>query len=227
MTDNMETNQDNGTGAVDTDVKQTTQETSKTFTQDELNAIVAKRVAQEQKKFEGIDVEEYNQLLTAKQKQEEEGMMKRQEFDKLLKQTSEKKDSEISRLRNELTSVRVDGALINAASQLKAANPQHVAQLLRDSVKLGEDGQPVVLDDTGAIRYNNDTAEPLSINSLVEEFVNSNPYFKAAGKTGTSSTSNTATTVDNEVDLAALTSQMATDPKARETYRKLMKEGKV
>ncbi len=224
----MELNGETGTTETQSNAGTNTQETGgKTFTQDELNAIVTKRIAQEQKKYEGIDVSEYQELKTAKEKAEEERMMKREEFNELLKKTADTKDSEINKLRKELTSVRVDGALISAASQLKAANPQHVAKLLRDSVKLGDDGQPVVLNDKGEIRYNTDSGEVFTIDNLVEEFVNSNPYFKSAGKPGTNSQSNTSSTVDQEIDLNVLAKQMLTDPKARETYRKLMKDGKV
>ncbi len=206
-----------------------TQDTGgKTFTQDELNAIVAKRLSQAQKKYEDINVDEYRQLKTAKEQQEEEQMMKRQEFDKVLKQTAEKKDSEINKLRSELKSVRVDGALVNAASKHKATNPEHVAKLLRDSVKLDESGNPVVLDGAGEIRYNVDTGEPVGIDDIVAEFINSNPYFKAAGKPGSNSSSNTTSRVEQELDLTALTERMRNGDKAANlAYKKLMKEGKL
>lgn len=227
MTDIMDNSQETNTEVSGTGEKTQTQEGSKTFTQDELNAIVAKRVAQAQKKFDGVDIEEYNQLRQAREAQEQEQLLKRQEFDKVLKQTAEKKDSEIQKLRNELTTVRVDGALVNAASKLKATNPEHVARLLRENVRLDDGGQPLVLDEKGEARYNTDTGEPYTIDSLVEEFINSNPYFKSAGRPGTSSESNTQSRVEQEFDLQTLAKQMVSDPKARELYKKMMRDGLV
>lgn len=219
MTDtNMETNSNNTTEGEDTQVA------DKTFTQDELNAIVSKRVAQAQKKFDGIDVNEYAELKSAAEQAEEAQLLKRNDFDKILKQTKEKSDKELNKLRGELLTVRVDGALVNAASKHKATNPDHVAKLLRANVQLGEDGQPVVLDDKGEVRYNTDLAEPFSIDDLVNEFIGANPYFQSAGKQGTSSTSNTQTSVGQETDLKNLD---LTRPDHRAIYAKMIKDGKV
>lgn len=225
MTDEiMETSQTVGTGVDTEGDKVGTQETSKKFSQEELNAIVAKRVAQEQKKYEGVDLSEYQELKTAKQKADEEQMMKRNEFEKVLKLQKEKSDEEINKLKSELTKVRVDGALVNAASKHKATNPEHVAMLLRNNVRLGDDGNPVVLNESGEIRYDTNTAEPFGIDNLVEEFINSNPYFKAPGKSGTSSASNTQSTTDKDVSLENLD---LTRPEHREIYKKMKAEGKI
>lgn len=226
MTDNtLENSQDIDTGVDETGENTNAQEgNSKGFTQEEVNAIVAKRVAQAQKKYEGIDVEEYRELKTEKQKQEEAQMLKRQEFDKVLKQTKEKADAELNQLREELTKVRVDGALVNAASKHRATNPDHIAQLLRNQVKLDETGNPVVYDNKGEVRYNTDAGEPLAIDDLVEEFINANPYFKSAGKQGTGSGSNTNSTSQQEVDLSTLDLTRADH---RKIYEKMVKEGKA
>lgn len=227
MTDqNMDNNQENITeDNSQTGDNNTTQENNgKNFTQEELNAIVAKRVAQAQKKYENIDIEEYQQLKSEKQQAEEAQMLKRQEFDKILKQTKDKSQKEIDRLRDELTKVRVDGSLVNAASKHKAANPEHVSQLLKNSVKLDEDGQPVVLDEKGEIRYNTDKAEPFKIDDLVEEFINANPYFKLSGKQGTNTESNIKSQTTNEVDLENLDLTRADH---RKIYEKMVKDGKI
>ena len=226
MTDQlMDTNQNNTTESADTtgDNTNTQEVSSKTFTQDEVNAIVAKRVASTQKKFDGVDLEEYNTLKSDHAQAEEAKMMKRQEFDKVLKQTKDGYDTEVNKLKSELTKVRVDGALVNAASKHKATNPDHVAQLLRDTVRL-DDGQPVVLDADGQVRYNIDTAELYSIDNLVDEFINQNPYFKAPGKPGTSSVSNTTTQDGQEFDLAKLD---LTKAEHRQVYKELQASGKI
>lgn len=196
----------------------------KTFTQDELNAIVAKRIAAEQKKFDGIDVNEYRELKALREKQETDRLMKREEFDKLLKQTKERYDTETNNLRSELQKVKIDGALLNAASKNKAVNPDHVAKLLKAQVQLDETGNPVVLNDEGQIRYNTETAEPYTIDDLVNEFLQSNPYFMPAGPAGTGSQSNTKTQSSKSIDLSQLDLTRADH---RELYKKMKLEGKV
>jgi len=224
-TENMETtSQDHNTGVETTNDEQNTQVNDKTFTQEELNAIVANRVAKEQKRFEGIDVEEYRTLKQKAEEAETASLMKREEFDKVLKQTKEKSDAEVQKLRQELEKVKVDGALLNAASKLKTANPEHVVQLLKNNVKLDENGQPVVLNNDGEIRYNSDTAEQFTIDALVEEFVSSNPYFKSAGKTGTGAQGNNSNAESDEFDLSKLDLTKAED---RKVYAKMKKEGKI
>jgi len=224
MTDNTLDNGGYDNTEVDVDNAAEDTQVSKAFTQEEVNAIVAKRLAQATKKYEGFDMDEYRELKNAKQEADTAGMLKRQEFDKVLKATKEKSDNELNALRGELTKVRVDGALVNAASKHKATNPDHIAQLLRNSVKLDEQGQPAVHDSNGEVRYNTDAGTPFGIDELVEEFINANPYFKSAGRQGTSSSSNTTTTVSNDADLSTLD---LTRPEHRKIYEKMLREGKV
>ena len=62
-----------GAAATGADANQTdvSQAQAKTFTQDEVNKIIAARLAQAEKKYAGVDVEEYKTLKTIKQQQEE------------------------------------------------------------------------------------------------------------------------------------------------------------
>lgn len=221
----VENMDDNTAGTTESDsTSGTNTQGGKTFTQDELNAIVTKRVTQEQKRFEGIDLEEYRELKSLKEAQETEKLMKREEFDKLLKQTKEKSDMEINTLRGELEKTKIDGALLNAASKLKTTNPDHIAKLLKNAVKLDEKGAPIVLDDAGSMRYNSDTAEPFTIENLVEEFVNANPYFRVAGKSGTGSQGNPTPNESKEFDLSTLDLTRAED---RKIYSEMKKQGKI
>ena len=226
MTDIMDTNsQTDDTGVDQNGGDQNTQDNNgKTFTQEELNAIVAKRIAQEQKKFDGIDLDEYRTLKQQREQQEQERLMKREEFDKVLKSTKEKYDSEVTQLRTELEKVKIDGTLKSVAAQLKTANPDHVAALLRTHVKLDESGQPVVVDADGNVRYNTDTAEPFGIEDLVNEFVGQNPYFKSAGRTGTGAQGNRGNVEDNPFDVSQLDMTRKED---RDKYAELKRQGKV
>lgn len=199
------------------------EQATKTFTQDEVNEIISRRVSQMKAKYSDIDVDEYKQLRAFKEQMEEESLIKKQDFESLLKKHKEKADNEIATLRSELQKIKVDGALINAASKAKALAPEQVAKLLKEQVKLESDGSVVVLDESGQPRYNDD-AEPYTVDSLVEEFLSSNQFFRAAGPSGTGSASNVADVKSNEFDLSQLD---MTKAEHREIYKKMRAEGKI
>ena len=114
--------------------KETTQETvstsSKTYTAEEFNNAMAsvrtKAEKQALKKFENVDVEKYDQLLKAEEEKQLEAERAKGNFEKVLKETVSKKDSEINTLKQRLQSQMVDGAIINAASRYKAISPEQV-----------------------------------------------------------------------------------------------------
>ena len=161
------------------------------FTQEEVNAMIAKRAEKMAKqKFGDIDVEEFKELKAQKEKAQRDELIRKQKFEEVLKQQRDQYDSEIQQLRTQLTSVKVDGAVLDAASKYGAVSPGDVAALMKSSVKLDETGNPVVLDDTGNVRYDPVTAEPLTVELAVKEFLDQKPYFKAAGPSGAGSKSN-------------------------------------
>lgn len=208
------------TGTVGAEVE--SQET-KVFTQDQVNEIVAKRISQVNKRYSEVDVDEYKELKTLRQQQEEEQMMKRQEFEKLLKQTKSKADEEVSMLRNELEKIKVDGALINAASKAGSVNPEHIAQLLKANVRLDANGTVNVVDSEGNVRYN-DSADPMSVDELTEQFLSENTFYRVAGPSGSGSTGNTDT---SRTEVTGLDSLDLTRPDHRAIYKKWKMEGKV
>ncbi len=203
--------------------EQNSQVTARTFTQDEVNDLIGKRVAQVNQKYQGIDMEEYKALKGLKEQVEDEQLIKKQDFDGLLKKQREKADSEITGLRTELETIKIDGALINASSKAKALSPEHVAKLLRGNVKLDSNGKVLVTDADGNPRYT-DNADPMTVDHLVDEFLAGNQYFKAAGPTGTGAGGNTQTADQQEFDLAQLD---LSKPEHREIYKKLKATGKL
>ena len=198
-------------------------EAAKTFTQEEVNLLVGKRVAAVNKKFENVNLEEYNALKSLKEQVEEEKLIKKEDFQGVLKKQQEKSNSEITRLRSELEKIKIDGALIDAASKAKSVAPDHVAQLLRSNIQLSDDGSVIVTDSEGKQRYT-DNADPMSVNQLVEEFLSSNQYFKSAGPSGAGSTGNTNNADQQSFDLAQLD---LNKPEHREIYKKMKAQGKV
>jgi len=198
-------------------------EAAKMFSQEEVNDLIGKRIAQVNKKYENVDLNEYTALKSLKEQVEEETLIKKEDFQGVLKKQKEKSDSEITRLRTELESIKIDGALIDAASKAKSVAPDHVAQLLRKNIKLSDDGNVIVTDAEGKQRYT-DNADPMTVNHLVEEFLSSNQYFKAAGPSGTGSTGNTNNADHKNFDLAQLDMN---NPEHRKLYAEAKKQGKV
>jgi len=220
MTENMVETQEAVTDAAPVE-ENTNQE--KVFTQEQVNEIVAKRISQVNKRYSEVDVDEYKELKTLRQQQEEEQMMKRQEFEKLLKQTKAKADEEVTVLRGELEKIKVDGALINSASKAGSVNPEHIAQLLKKHVRLDANGVVNVVDSEGNIRYN-DSADPMNVDELTEEFLNTNTYYRVAGPSGSGSQGNTDTT---RTEVTGLESLDLSRPDHREIYKKWKQEGKI
>ena len=166
---------------------------TKTFTQEELDRIVADRVAREQRKFDkklsGVDIDEAKELLAQKEAAELERQKERGEFDSILKKTVEKKDMEIQSYKTKLQQTLVDGAILGAASNNNAVNPNQVSQLLKTNTRLSDDGNVEVLDDNGTPRYN-DSGDLLSVNEMVAEFLTVNPHMVKASQGGTGSMGN-------------------------------------
>lgn len=214
------------TGTTDTEAVATgetqTQVEEKTFTQDEVNALISKRVGQLKNKY-AYDPAEVEELKAFKESVEEEHLIKKQDFDKVLAKHRDKANTEIQQLRAELERIKVDGALINAASKAGAIAPEQVAKLLKESVRLESDGSVVVLDSDGNPQYD-DNAEPYSLDKLVESFISTNQYFRAAGPSGVGSQSNTGKPSQASTNLADLD---MTNPEHRALYKQMRKQGKI
>lgn len=192
---------------------------AETYTRTEVDGIMAdvrkKTEAKLAKKYEGIDVEHYKNLLAKEESEKIAKAKEKSEFEQLLKSTTEKLQSKISTLTAELTKERVDTALINAASTKRAINPEQVARLVRDNVKMLESGEVEIVDHkTGRTRYT-DNGEQMDIQGLVAEFLQTNPHFVQAGTPGSGSKSNTALNGVQKVDVAKLDMQ---NPEHRKIY---------
>lgn len=210
-----------GEKQVDTQVSE---KQDNTLNQDDVNRIVAERVAREKSKFEkkysGVDLDLYNQLVEEKETQRQSDLKKRGQFEEMLKEQAEKFNGKIQQYESELTSIKVDGALLNEASGQKAINPQQVVQLLKGQLKLNEAGVVDVLDQNGQVRYN-EKGEPIAVSQLVNEFLTANPHFVTAGPSG-SGTGQGVGKQDNLVDNDTRKLNME-NPEHRARYKELMK----
>ena len=165
----------------------------KMFTQDDLDRIVADRIGREQRKFDkkisGIDLDEAKALKAEKEALNVERMKERGDFDSILKKTVETKDLEIQNYKSKLQETLVDGAIVGAAGNSNAVNPEQVALLLKRSARLSEDGAVEVLDANGLPRYNG-KGDLLTVSEMVSEFLTVNPHFVRASGGGTGSVGN-------------------------------------
>jgi|DEB0MinimDraft_10_1074344.scaffolds.fasta_scaffold02621_9 hypothetical protein len=201
-----------------------TKEQDNLLSQDDVNRIVAERVAREKAKFEkkysGVDLDLYNDLVEKQEQARQQEMEKRGEFEKLLKEQAEKFTGKINQYQTELTSIKVDGALLNEASANKAVNPQQVVQLLKGQVKLNEAGTVDVVDANGQVRYD-ENGSPLKVSALVNEFLTANPHFVSAGPTG-SGTGQGVGRQTNVVDTDVTKLDM-NNPNHRKQYAEIMR----
>tara|TARA_B100000029_G_C17572278_1_gene957047 strand:+ start:1753 stop:2433 length:681 start_codon:yes stop_codon:yes gene_type:complete len=169
-----------------------TETQDKLFTQQDLDKIVADRVSRErrkyEKKYEGVDIDTYQDLMTKAEKEREDKLKAKGEFEKLLKEQAEKKDSQISQLMKTVETIKVDGSLVDEASKAGSINPQQVAQLLRNQVRLGEAGEVEITDPkTGQVRYKDDGTH-MTVQNLVREFITANKHFLSATPSGMGTT---------------------------------------
>ena len=174
-------------------IEPTNEPTEKTLTQTEVDKIVADRVARErrkhEKKLDGVDLEKYQKWQQDQETAELERQKEKGEFEKVLKQTAEKKDAEIQRLKKMVTNNEVDGAILRAAESGQAVAPTQVSELLKQQVRLSDEGRAEVVDKLGNTRYG-ENGEPLTVKELVGDFLTTNPHFVKATQGGAGSAGN-------------------------------------
>ena len=197
---------------------------NKVFTADQLEQIVQRRLERYKKtvsnKLDGIDIEEAKKLLQEKKEKELEIAKQRGEFDKVLKETVSKKDSKIQSLESELKRIRIDETLVNVASGLKAVKPAEVKQLLRNNVRLNEQGSVEVINEDGTPRYS-DKGEPMSVNDLVSEYLKNNPHHVMATQSGVGSQSKIGGSTPKPLKMSDLD---LNNPNDRKVYSELRKQ---
>ena len=202
-----------------------TQETKENLlTQDDVNRIVADRVAREkakfEKKFSNVDIDHYKTLVEKEELQAQEQSEKRGEYEKLLKEQADKFNGKLTQYQTELHTIKVDGTLLNEASAQKAINPQQVVSLLKGQVKLNDGGGVDVVDSSGQVRYD-ENGNPWTPNALIKEFLSANLHFVQAGPGGTGSgqgIGKQTPVVDNDISKLDMS-----NPNHRAQYAEIMK----
>ena len=165
----------------------------RSYSQAEVDALVAGKL----EGFAGVDVEEYRALKVAKARQERETLEKRGDFEKILAQTVREKDEviglrdkDIAALGEQLRTIRVDNALLAAASAARANSPAQIVTLLKGSVHYDRKSDTVEVRENGAPLYRG--GKPVSVELFVQEFLQANPHFLPAGPLGSGAGGGTA-----------------------------------
>jgi hypothetical protein len=217
------TNQDIGSDDTGSS-ENTNQETqAKTYSQEEFDQHMARMKASISKKYEKTfaelgDINELKQLKSEAEKRRTEEQMKRGEFEKTLQELAGKKDEEIRKRDEIIRNYSVDTPLVSIAAKYGAVNVEQVKTLLKPNVRLNQDGEVEIVDQSGAVRYN-DKGKPIGVDDLVKSFLDENPHFKSAGPTTTQGKSNVNQSRE-KLDITKLNMSNPADRKIYQEYRK-------
>lgn len=166
---------------------------AQTFTQDEVNNIVERRLAKERgsmyKKLGVDDIDVAINAVKTQKEAEEKQRIQKGEFEEILRTRTQEHQKEKSELENQLRDIKINKSLLESASKHKAINASQVVDLLKNDIKLNETGNVEILDKNGIARYNKQ-GELLTTDELVQEFLTQNPHFVSATPSGSGSVSN-------------------------------------
>jgi len=221
----MEENQVEQTAETQEEAPQAQEQPSHTFTQDEVNSIVERRLAKERgSMYKKLGVEDLDIAVNAVKTQkdlEEKQRIQKGEFEEILKTRTQEFNKEKSNLESQLKDIKINKSLLSSASRNKAINPDQVVELLKNDIKLNEAGNVEILDKSGLARYNK-MGELLSTDELVQEFLTQNPHFVSATPSGSGSVSNVdRSELNKPLNLSDLDMNNPTDRKKYSEYRKI------
>jgi len=221
----MEENQVEQTAETQEEATQVQEQPTNTFTQDEVNNIVERRLAKERgSMYKKLGVEDLDIAVNAVKTQkdlEEKQRIQKGEFEEILKTRTQEFNKEKSNLENQLKDIKINKSLLSSASRNKAINPDQVVELLKSDIKLNESGNVEILDKSGLARYNK-MGELLSTDELVQEFLTQNPHFVSATPSGSGSVSNVdRSELNKPLNLSDLDMNNPTDRKKYSEYRKI------
>lgn len=208
-----------GDEVTDTSSESQESKATKTYTQEEFDAHMARMKASISKRFEKqlADLGDLDELRNLKQEHERkavEEQKKRGEFDKILQDIVAKKDAEIAKRDQLIKEYTVDLPLVQTAAKLRAVNAEQVKHLLKPNVRFGEDGAVEIVDQEGKVRYT-DQGTPFKVEDLVSEFLNQNPHFVQPTPATTQGKSNVGQG-PNKIDLTKLDMR---NPEHRKMYQ--------
>jgi hypothetical protein len=197
---------------------QTQTQAEKTYSQKELDDMMARTRASVQKKimskYEDLgDPDELREIVSNYRKSQQDQQVKRGEFDKVLQDLAAKKDAEIQKRDRMIEEFKVNSPIIDAAARHRSINPDQVKALVRSNVRLNADGEVEVVDKDGKVRYD-DNGRLLTVDNFVQEFLQQNPHFIQPTPSTTATRSN-VNGITQPIDLSKLDMR---NPEHRKIY---------
>jgi hypothetical protein len=219
----MTDNQTSATNTENTDNSADNNQATKTFTQDEVNALMARTKSQLEKKFSSRyedlgDPDELREIVQQHRKSKEDYQLKRGEFEKVLQEKLSAKDAEIQKRDRLIEEFRLNTPIVDAAARYRAVNPDQVKALVRNNVRLNADGEVEVLDKDGQVKYD-DRGQRLTVDSFVQSWLSENPHFVQPTPSTTATRSNVGFTQD-KLDITKLDMKNPEHRKIYAEYRK-------
>ena len=225
MSDNTLATQDMATDAASTTDAENQAQATKTYSQKEVDDMMARMKTSIKSKvlkpYEDLgDPDELRQLKAEAEQKRQAEQLKRGEFEKTLQELAAKKDAEISKRDAVIKEYKINTPILSAAARYNAVNAEQVKALLSSNIRLGESGEVEVIDSKGSVRYS-DKGEPISVEDLVKEFLDTNPHFKIANPATTTTRSNISDkTLNRKVDITKLDMKKPEDKALYKEYRK-------
>lgn len=221
----MTVNEQSATMATEAAAQETQAE--RTYSQREVDDMMARMKSSITKKvasqYEDLgDPNELRNIVDQHKKLQHEQAMKRGEFDKIMAEFAEQKNAEIAKRDNIIKEFKIEQPLLTTAAKYKSVNPDQVKALLKNGVRLNEEGEVEVLDDKGQVRYNK-SGKPYDVDTYVKEFLDANPHFVSASPATTNTQGNTGKTVQS-LDLSTLDMTRADH---RKLYAEARRQGKL
>lgn len=187
------------------------------LSQDQVNKIIEQRLARERAQHDArlselgfSSFDEVAALKKAQAEREKKELEDRQQYKELAEKIRQEKDEELrkrteeyERLKSQYVGTQAERAILTAATHHGAIAPEQVARLVRDSIRVDDDGQPYVVDRAGNRRTDGKGGD-LSVSQFVGEFLQQNPHFqraadgRGAGGRGSASGGGTLDTFDLE-----------------------------
>jgi hypothetical protein len=208
--------------------EETTTQAERTYTQRDVDDMMARMKTSLSKKltksYEDLgDPEELRNIVESHKRQQQEQALKRGEFDRVMADLASKKDAEISKRDEIIREFKVEQPLLSLAAKYRSVNPEQVKALLKNGLRLNEDGEVEVIDSkTGTTKYR-DNGKPYDVETYVKEFLDSNPHFVSA----TPATTNTQGNLDKNVQMTDLSKLDLTRADHRKIYAQARREGKL
>lgn len=164
-----------------------------TMPQEVIDAIVEQRLARERRahdeRLQALGFKEWGditKLVETTRAKEQEDLEKSGQYKELADRIKAEKDAEIAKRDAELARFRqqyhtktVESAILEAANQHRAVAPSQVAALLRERVRVNDEGKVYVAGPNGEPALDGKGNE-LPVTQFVKSFLDENPHFVQA-----------------------------------------------